>query len=563
MPTYKQRVVTAMTALANPNGSTRNEIYTYLLQNDEQFRFAINRGRDKTVYVNQALRALVIDGVLTRTVSPWKARAITARYIYKFTQEYLNTTQPSNTSSVTVEKTVTVDEQLAEQLAEAEKNGAVVDLYSDEEEQEQPEANVTSDINSHDFLIYTEVESILKSGSNVNIPVAKLYTYQNVKSKLEKFGKTRTTSSDGSGSSGSGSSSSSSSSSISSSSSSRKKKSRSSSSTKRKKTSKKRKAPSSGSGVSSLSKRSSSTSRTSRNNNNNNHQQAQSSQNDDDAITIRVKDHRGEETFFKMKMTTEMSNVFRAYAQRRGVPRSKLYFLLDGERINHNDTPRSLELEDQDQINCLLAQTGSIGHFKQHSITSRGAHFLNSCPLPQIDTYPKENIGKFNANATFTSGFNILNTTLCNKLKEYADTKYQESLDKIVRPDDINNGKNGDLKIDIDMHFLETLIGKNTVKKMCQLFPGSIDEIKIRRCAAHKQWIKFHYDHFTNITMQVPLNDESEYVGGKLVFVNGNCKISVPSRPAGSYTIHDDTILHGVSRLDSGVRYGLFFLGSY
>ena len=63
--------------------------------------------------------------------------------------------------------------------------------------------------------------------------------------------------------------------------------------------------------------------------------------------------------------------------------------------------------------------------------------------------------------------------------------------------------------------------------------------------------------------MQVPLNDESEYVGGKLVFVNGNCKISVPSRPAGSYTIHDDTILHGVSRLDSGVRYGLFFLGSY
>ena len=59
MPTYKQRVVTAMTALANPNGSTRNEIYTYLLQNDEQFRFAIAQGCDKTVYVNQALRALV------------------------------------------------------------------------------------------------------------------------------------------------------------------------------------------------------------------------------------------------------------------------------------------------------------------------------------------------------------------------------------------------------------------------------------------------------------------------------------------------------------------------
>ena len=239
MPTYKHRVLTAMTVLANPEGSSEGEICNYLLQNDEHFR----RGNDKTTYVLSAIRALVTDGVLTYyyAISPRR---------YKFTQDYLNFTRPSNTSTVTVEKTVTVDEQLAEQLAEAKKNGAVVDLYSDEEEQEQPEANVTSDINSHDFLIYTEVESILKSGSNVNIPVQKIYTYQNVKSKLEKFGKTTTTSSDGSGSSGSGSSSSSSSSSsISSSSSSRKKKSRSSSSTKRKKTSKKRKAPSSGSGV--------------------------------------------------------------------------------------------------------------------------------------------------------------------------------------------------------------------------------------------------------------------------------------------------------------------------
>ena len=116
MPTYKQRVITAMTALAKSNGTSTNQIRNYFLRYDEEFRFAAARGRDKTVYVLQALRALVTDGVLTRTVSP-----LTARYIYKFTQEYLNTTQPSNTSNVTVEKTVTVDEQLAEQLAEAKK----------------------------------------------------------------------------------------------------------------------------------------------------------------------------------------------------------------------------------------------------------------------------------------------------------------------------------------------------------------------------------------------------------------------------------------------------------
>ena len=53
-----------------------------------------------------------------------------------------------------------------------------------------------------------------------------------------------------------------------------------------------------------------------------------------------------------------MSKVFVAYAQRKGVQQSSLRFLLDGERINPEDTPKSLELEDQDQIDCLLEQYG-------------------------------------------------------------------------------------------------------------------------------------------------------------------------------------------------------------
>jgi small ubiquitin-related modifier len=77
-----------------------------------------------------------------------------------------------------------------------------------------------------------------------------------------------------------------------------------------------------------------------------------------DAITIRVKDQAGEETFFKVKNTTKMSKVFAAYAQRKGVQQTSLRFLLDGERINNDDTPKTLELEDQDQIDCLLEQYG-------------------------------------------------------------------------------------------------------------------------------------------------------------------------------------------------------------
>lgn len=77
-------------------------------------------------------------------------------------------------------------------------------------------------------------------------------------------------------------------------------------------------------------------------------------------ITIRVRDQTGEETFFKIKKSTKMSKVFDTYAQRKGVQATSLRFMLDGERIDENSTPKMLELDDQDQIDCMLEQTG--GH---------------------------------------------------------------------------------------------------------------------------------------------------------------------------------------------------------
>ena len=66
----------------------------------------------------------------------------------------------------------------------------------------------------------------------------------------------------------------------------------------------------------------------------------------------------GEETFFKVKKTTKMEKVFMTYAQRRGVQPSSLRFLYDGDRILATQTPESLDMEDQDQIDCMLEQQG-------------------------------------------------------------------------------------------------------------------------------------------------------------------------------------------------------------
>ena len=63
---------------------------------------------------------------------------------------------------------------------------------------------------------------------------------------------------------------------------------------------------------------------------------------------------------------------------------------------------------------------------------------------------------------------------------------------------------------------------------------------------------------FSKRTMQVALNDEEEYEGGRLIFATEGGFVQ-PNRPAGTATIHTEGVVHGVTAMGDGVRYGLFF----
>ena len=58
-----------------------------------------------------------------------------------------------------------------------------------------------------------------------------------------------------------------------------------------------------------------------------------------------------------------LRKVFEAYANRKGVDVGALRFLLDGERISETDSPKMLELEDEDQIDCVLQKLGGYVNF--------------------------------------------------------------------------------------------------------------------------------------------------------------------------------------------------------
>ena len=62
-------------------------------------------------------------------------------------------------------------------------------------------------------------------------------------------------------------------------------------------------------------------------------------------IKLSVKDQNGEETWFKIKKTTNLENIFATYAKNKGVDRESIRFLIDGERISPEETPESFKLE--------------------------------------------------------------------------------------------------------------------------------------------------------------------------------------------------------------------------
>lgn len=82
--------------------------------------------------------------------------------------------------------------------------------------------------------------------------------------------------------------------------------------------------------------------------------------------------------------------------------------------------------------------------------------------------------------------------------------------------------------------------------------------IALRRTEKTKGCISFHCDGgYATKTVQVCLNSDTEYEGGRLLFfAQGKC--FCPKREKGFVSIHNRDILHAVTSLRSGIRYSLF-----
>ena len=78
----------------------------------------------------------------------------------------------------------------------------------------------------------------------------------------------------------------------------------------------------------------------------------------EEPMTVKLRDQTGGEVVFRIKRSSPMSKVFEAYVNRLGYTMSDVEFRLDGERLKETDTPNSLNLAENDQIDVFRHQVG-------------------------------------------------------------------------------------------------------------------------------------------------------------------------------------------------------------
>ena len=147
----------------------------------------------------------------------------------------------------------------------------------------------------------------------------------------------------------------------------------------------------------------------------------------------------------------------------------------------------------------------------------------------------------------------LLNQTERAVLTDWLDAEHSADADADAETD---------LRRTLSTDMLSCLVGAAAVERLAMAFGGSHNLVKLRRVTAaaamsHGDFVDFHSDSHSRRTMQVALNAEADYRGGRLVFATGTGFV-IPARPAGTATIHTDRLVHGVTALTSGVRYSLF-----
>ncbi|KAL2466970.1 Small ubiquitin-related modifier 2 [Abeliophyllum distichum] len=106
-------------------------------------------------------------------------------------------------------------------------------------------------------------------------------------------------------------------------------------------------------------------------------------------INLKVKGQDGSEVVFRIKRSTQLKKLMNAYCDRQSVDFNSIAFLFDGRRLRGEQTPDELEMEEGDEIDAMLHQTGDgPGDGSAGPSLSGGDEYHEIQPLWTTDSGP-------------------------------------------------------------------------------------------------------------------------------------------------------------------------------
>ena len=288
-------------------------------------------------------------------------------------------------------------------------------------------------------------------------------------------------------------------------------------------------------------------------------------------VSIKVRGQTGTEIFFKIKRRSTLKKLMDVYVQRQQTTLSAFRFIFDGNRIRNpeTETPYDLEMENGDVIDAMLEQVGFVDFGGWQGSVGRQFLLDANCVarLEDSQEIARSLGGSLSAAPECFEDDTLIDAEGCARLISVLEHKRSKMHASPV-----------DLQVELTRAELRATIGSDTLATLCARFHEPFDRIKLRRVqalrapadkgqhandetAAPIMCIGFHLDRTSVRTMQIPLNDEASYAGGRLLFATGRGMLR-PRRSAGSATIHDNTIAHGGTQMTRGGRYGLFLIRS-
>lgn len=298
-------------------------------------------------------------------------------------------------------------------------------------------------------------------------------------------------------------------------------------------------------------------------------------------MQIRVKSLTGKTVLLEVEGSDYVYQIKERIQDKEGIPPDQQRLIHAGYQLEDHYDLASYKIMNGSVIHMVLRLRGMISTFTtleteigENDAMGGWTRFLLGGPQPTDFTPLEEKYSKYKTRKTY---FSEATSPVLSPAQRKACIKFMDHMwSKVHFEGGGSEGNGGDLKLVFEpaaIHMLLTRqpssfieigaeINKNAVTDLFQLHTIPRDCKIVMRCTRGPTLgaIGWHFDGlYASTTVQLVLNDESEYVGGRLCFyVNSRQGLEIPKRDAGHLTVHDREVLHAVTQLESGTRYSLF-----